>query len=481
MAQLAKESIPAHEITDKEQVSSAMAACYKELRELNGATETLHSNGWLELPTLPGWEVFDLVESFYFQYHDRILNLLERERPRWFEDVEEYDVRPGSVVARELSRHLEPKGIYVSAVHPSTSEDETRGYPVTGPRFYVSVMEAAMRRGPAPHPPHEFASLLWPKEEDRHKPWLTELGWTMVPPDSDAQAMHADITSGGKKKINDPRDASLGRFLHIIWKPDRQTNCTTGVVTSAFTDGDTEDWMYSSLHRVSSPVVVLDSEMCHCGGATGPGRWTASCTVQFCSSTGWKALQWRAAKSLLEYTCPINFNFSGPWIELPSEWQFKPKRPPEEEEKKRFRQGAKLRWSAGTLVEAKHGNAWFPASIARRNLDNSYRVVWDEDATFTEGVPLANIRLRRWALSSEVEARWHGKWYPAKVTKARDDWSYRVYWIGDGTCSHFLYHCEIRPKGDSAKLHDTPKSRKKRSRSEESTDASSNCSRKRSR
>ena len=40
-------------------------------------------------------------------------------------------------------------GVYVSAVHPSVNDQCEE----TGPRFYVSIIEAAIRRGPAPRLP----------------------------------------------------------------------------------------------------------------------------------------------------------------------------------------------------------------------------------------------------------------------------------------------------------------------------------------
>lgn len=476
----------------------------------------LQADGWLELGKLPDWDVFDMVEGYYAKYNDRVQFLLERERPRWFEDVEERDVRPGYVVARELSRRFEEKGIFISAVHPSVADDEAKDYPSTGPRFYVSVMPAAMKRGPAPPLPKDAACLLWPDEEDRIKPYITEVGWTMVPPDSDAQAMHADITSYDEE-ITDPRKEGHGRFHHFIWKPDRTSNCTTGVVSNAFTNGKLKNWMYDNIHRVSSPTVVLDSEMCHCGGPTGPGKWTASCTVQLCSSTGWKPLQTRASKNLLQYTCPIDFEKPGPWNELPLASQIIATPDPQEVAARRRREGGKVRWLVADDVEVMFEGAWFPASIGKRNLvavqprdatenldttENrhsaknpdsakspdsaatqpldttqnldttktpdkaknpdaatksdspkkpkevyTYLVRWKGETTFTDEVQPADIRARRWALGSQVEVYWQSKWHPAKLTKVRDDWSYRAEWDSDGTCSHQVYQGDIRERG----------------------------------
>ncbi|CAJ1433092.1 unnamed protein product, partial [Effrenium voratum] len=68
--------------------------------------------------------------------------------------------------------------VYVSAVHPSVNDQCEE----TGPRFYVSIIEAAIRRGPAPRLPPALEELVWPRLKDRREPWITELGWTLVPP-----------------------------------------------------------------------------------------------------------------------------------------------------------------------------------------------------------------------------------------------------------------------------------------------------------
>lgn len=204
--------------------------------------------------------------------------------------------------------------------------------------------------------------------------------------------------------------------------------------------------MYSALERVSSPVVILDSEMCHCGGATGPGRWTASCTVQLCSSTGWKPLQQRTSEKLLEYTCPIDCAAGGPWIELPVESQIQPLSAWYEEEQCHFRAGGECEWSIGTQVEAMCNGIWLEATIRKRNPTTTYRLQRRDDNTFIDEIPLTSIRPRRWTEGTCIEATWYGDWYPATVARVRSDWSYRVHWEDGETCSHTIYHRYTRPR-----------------------------------
>ena len=63
-----------------------------------------------------------------------------------------------------------------------------------GPRFYVSIIEAGLKLhsdGKAGRPPTALMDILWPHKSDRHAPWITELGWTCVPPNSDMQQVVA--------------------------------------------------------------------------------------------------------------------------------------------------------------------------------------------------------------------------------------------------------------------------------------------------
>ena len=209
----------------------------------------------------------------------RIVALLEAERPRWFANCGEAEAeaggdggggdgdggggggdggveeRPGAAAARVASAALaaEGAGIVVSAAHPCKSRWEP--WEVTGPRFYASIIEAALRPMPAgltagrpactgalgghgaaplvehsggggiaeggalPPPPPQLRALLWvASEADAAAPRLTELGWTMVPPHSDPQALHADIASSPDAPDDHPR-AGVGRFHHLLWKP----------------------------------------------------------------------------------------------------------------------------------------------------------------------------------------------------------------------------------------------------------------------
>ena len=102
----------------------------------------------------------------------------------------------------------------------------------TGPRWYASCIDAARRKtkdpgciddsGRLPRPPSELERLLWPDPTDAEAPWITELGWTIVPPGSDPQDMHADIVASRPDEpgVSTARQRGRGRFHHVAWKSD---------------------------------------------------------------------------------------------------------------------------------------------------------------------------------------------------------------------------------------------------------------------
>ncbi|CAJ1336818.1 unnamed protein product [Effrenium voratum] len=289
----------------------------------------LHEDGCLELHGWPHWEVFSMVEGYHRRLSAQVVSLLEAKKP-WKDE----DQRPGTAAAWEVSREMEG-GVYVSAVHPSVNDQCEE----TGPRFYVSIIEAAIRRGPAPRLPPALEELVWPRLKDRREPWITELGWTLVPPGSDPQTLHVDILASEEEPPRPRR--SVGRFHHLLWKCDGGP-CTTKVVCTGFTEGTVEDWHYEVQRQVRSPKLILDSEMLHCGAST-PKRWTSTLTVQLCSTSGWRALHCagRASQDALWYVWPMEAQVKG----TPEMWA----------------PGAKVEalWEDGFWYAAKRG-AWTP-------------------------------------------------------------------------------------------------------------------------
>jgi len=243
------------------------------------AAAQLQQRGWCALSGPPAWAPVAFCEAMHARWGARVVALLEAERPRWFVNGGEAEAeaeaggggggdgggggggdggkerRPGAATARAASAALaaEGAGIAVSAAHPCKSRWEP--WEATGPRFYASIIEAALRPVPTgltrglpaptevlsgdgaaplvahsggggiagggalPPPPPQLRALLWAgSEADAAAPRLTELGWTVVPPHSDPQALHADITSAPDAPDGHPR-AGRGRFHHLFWKP----------------------------------------------------------------------------------------------------------------------------------------------------------------------------------------------------------------------------------------------------------------------
>ena len=72
------------------------------------------------------------------------------------------------------------------------------------------------RPGRAPRPPPALERTLWPDAAEAAAPHVTELGWTLVPPNSPPQEVHADISGA---YAGDGMERAMGRFHHIAWKP----------------------------------------------------------------------------------------------------------------------------------------------------------------------------------------------------------------------------------------------------------------------
>ena len=256
------------------------------------------------------WPVMSFIEEMHDLWNDAIIEHLDELRDRWFEGVEERGLRPGAVVAREVSSLLKPHGIYISATHPSTQEECP--WDVSGPRFYASLIKAARSpsgccvRGHAPRPPAALSELVWSNADDATSPRITEVGWTLVPPRSDPQMMHQDIVNQG----NPRNDRTLGRsrYTHMLWKASADLgDCTTQLVRGGFDrDGQSEESLYTQLGPVGGACLVLDSEVLHRGAGTlAKTTWTSTCTVQLCSTPGWAALEYLVDPKSLQYTLPV--------------------------------------------------------------------------------------------------------------------------------------------------------------------------------
>lgn len=394
---------PCEEAQAIEKKSSAAESCRQ-----------LQWDGWAKLPDgMPEWDIRSLVEKLHGRYHQRILSLLEQHRADWQKGDDEDSApgasRPGGLVARLVSEQLKDSGVFVYAAHPSQAEDAESEYDYTGPRWYVTCMEAAMKhyglQGVAPPPPDCLQALLWPCKEDRRRPWLTELGWTVVPENSNPQVMHADICSSEAAHARKP---GRGRYHHFVWKLDPKDVCTTNIVPGAFTEGCPEDEHYNKWTIARERALIFDSEMLHRGGQTRPGvGWSSTLTCQLCSGTGMPALRERVSTSLMWYTQPIG-------------------------------------WQKGDAVDALLDGRWQPALVVSRSPSGSYKViVKGEDSIRATILTDSDLRYRQasqdganigshtcFQVGTRVDALFAGKWYAARISRCNADNSYRVIWLG---------------------------------------------------
>jgi len=332
------------------------------------------------------------------------------------------------LVARIVTEELKGSGLFMYAAHPSQAED-VEDHTYSGPRWYVTCTEALLAhfrlREIVPVPPGSLQELLWPCDEDRNAPWLTELGWTLVPENSDPQEMHADICDSSAPN---PRGAGRGRYHHFVWKVDPTEQCTTNIVPGAFTEGCAE-WEHYDADRwrvAKARALIFDSEMLHRGGATKPqAGWTTSLTLQVCSGVGYPALQERISSSMMCYTMQIGWAV-GDAVEVLCNGKWHPAIVTIRSKSGLYSaslegsgivqdrlQDVQLRdrtaklsaescessrvasFHVGAAVEALCCNdeTWHLAKVVRRNADDTYRVHWKTERSFTDGLKLECIRL----------------------------------------------------------------------------------------
>jgi len=299
-------------------------------------------------------------------------------------------------------------------------------------------------RGVAPPPPLELQDLIWPDMEDRQKPWLTEIGWTIVPENSDPQVMHADICSPGGDNARRP---GRGRYHHFAWKTKPEDRCTTNIVPGGFSEGCATWDDYSKWSQVSGNAIIFDSEMLHRGARTKPGiGWSSTLTLQVCAGTGWVALNDRVGKNLMWYTQQIGWEdgaavdafIGGSWQPLMVQSRLQsgfytvvasggPVSGLKDNEL-RYRQPTTGSFAAdptseegflvGTIVDALYDGKRLEAKVARRNGDGTYRVVWKADRSFSDALPVTSLR----SLSKKEEsASTASPWSSASSSGEEDD------------------------------------------------------------
>jgi len=359
----------------------------------------LHNDGWAAFPNgrLPQWIVFEKVEQFFALHEARITLMLQEFHHRALEGAPDKPIhggeRAGARVAAMVSEIIAEDGMMVTATHAAL-DDKT--WAVTGPRYYVSIMPAVVEQlagGTMERPPENLARLLWPNEWEGASPHITEMGWTVVPPNSSPQQVHADIVCEERDPPFPRQDE--GRFHHIAWKADHKSTCTTQLIYGAFTEGATAPEHYDQIVSVIGAAVVIDSEVLH-RGAQSKNRWSATCTVQLCSSTGWHALccGHRVSPDLLELTAAIAA-------------------PAQCASKKRTRIDE---WRVGAPVEVLFKDEWKEAVLERFHSDGTYQVLWVDgnkySGSFCTGVSASNIRLQGGAVALESHQESGMGWKP---------------------------------------------------------------------
>ena len=101
---------------------------------LQDSSESLHTAGWTTLSSLPDWEMLQMCEAYHERFADHIITLLKEREDQWMEvDENDGQQRVGSAVAKEINKHVQKHGVYVTCTH--TSCEQGGDWEMTGPRW----------------------------------------------------------------------------------------------------------------------------------------------------------------------------------------------------------------------------------------------------------------------------------------------------------------------------------------------------------
>jgi len=252
----------------------------------------LCDRGWMLARGWPWqWPLVDFVEDCYHRFGQLVIGELEALQSQWMDGSACGSSRPGANVAEQVSKpggKLAQLGIQVYASPPS--ELQVSPYEYSGPRFYVSLTKRALDvLGEAPPLPRGFAALLWPHKDDfkgQHR--ARSLGWTLAPPNSGPQSLHAELWG----EPGHLRKGDRTRFPQLLWNHNVDEACATELVPGAFTRGSCAARQFERLKSPEAPALVFDSEILHRGAAVSGNQWVATLSIGLCSPGGWEA--WKA-------------------------------------------------------------------------------------------------------------------------------------------------------------------------------------------
>ena len=227
------------------------------------------------------------MEEKHAAWADAVVEELAALRELWPAAYE--GARPGERAAAAATQRLRQRGVDVDVYTPQPSQADAPPFLETGPRFYVSLTAAARTHfgaGGVPAMPAALRSALWPADaaerDGVHR--ARGIGWTLAPPHSDPQTLHADLWATPPAEGG----AAAPRFVHVLWKRG-DDSCTTEFVPGGFTRGDVDDDHYGRVARADGArALVGNGEVLHRGAATG-GAWASTLSIELCSPAGWRA------------------------------------------------------------------------------------------------------------------------------------------------------------------------------------------------
>lgn len=209
------------------------------------------------------WKIIEFVEKCYNIYNKYIVEKLEELRYIWDSNLNNNWVR--DVI--HISKYIDKDGLRVWVSNlPSVSQHNE----LTGPRFYVSVDNIWKETisNIIPPIPEIFNWLIDNKGKCG---FLQNMGWTLVPPNSNVQILH--------------QDRAIDGCYHILWK-DKTECITTELVPYCF---DIRECNHSKIIQDRGQCILFKSALIHRGSNTlRNNAWSSTFSIEFRTTKGQK-------------------------------------------------------------------------------------------------------------------------------------------------------------------------------------------------
>ena len=216
------------------------------------------------------WDIIDFIEQCYDKYNSYVIEKLEKLEHLWNSNINNNWLKD----CYKLSKYINTKNglrLFISNL-PSVSPISP--YKYTNPRFYISVDNIYK---------NEISKTIEPLTKELRKilnmknsnGYIKNMGWTLVPPNSDYQVLHQDWTTNG--------------IYHILWKKDHMS-INTQLIPSLMRTPNNND--YKHIREKNGYCILFQGKLVHRGNDTiGNKNWVSSFSIELTTNSGEK--EWK--------------------------------------------------------------------------------------------------------------------------------------------------------------------------------------------